>query len=306
MISLTKAPAYATIQDLGRRGFLASGVPRAGAMDSHALLALNSLLGNDSGAAGVEWALTSGQIGFQSAATFAFGGAEAGAALNDNAIEPYRAYRASPGDSIVIEAPTVGRFLYVCFAGGLECDLLMNSRSTYVPGGFGGLDGRRLKSGDVIALRETQGRKKPQVSDPLPESLRPPFRVDAIRYVPRDIGDELLHLSGQFSIAAASDRTGYRLTGNTRVEGASVTSEPVCPGVIQLPPGGEPIVLMADAPTIGGYRIVGAVIGADLGALAQHTPGDTITLEPVSVKSAQSAAVARAEMVDSIRQWALV
>ncbi|MEO8575642.1 MAG: biotin-dependent carboxyltransferase family protein, partial [Gemmatimonadales bacterium] len=266
MISLTKAPAYATIQDLGRRGFRASGVPRAGAMDSAALATLNTLLGNNCGAAGVEWALTGGQLEFGEVSTFAMGGAEASASLNGSAIEPYRAYHASSGDSLVVESLTGGRFLYVCFAGGVECDLVMKSRSTYVLAGFGGLEGRRLKTGDVLKLGNTKGRKKPQVSDQLPEELRPPLRTELIRYVARDTGDANESLSGSFSVSPASDRTGYRLTGELTMKGGSATSEPVCPGAIQLPPGGEPIVLMADAPTIGGYRIVGGVISADLGS----------------------------------------
>lgn len=305
MIRVVKAPAYATIQDLGRRGFLASGVPRAGAMDSAALASLNSLLGNNPGAAGIECALTGGQFDFQEAAMFAIGGAETSASLNGNTIESYRAYRTAPGDSLLIEAPASGRFLYLCVAGGVDCNVVMSSRSTYVPGGFGGLDGRRLKSGDVIPVGRAKGRKKPQVSDRLPESLRPPLWSETIRYVARDHGDGSTRLSGTFSVSSASDRTGYRLTGEVTIEGASVTSEPVCPGVIQLPPGGEPIVLMSDAPTIGGYRILGAVISADLGSLAQRMPGESVTLEVVSVRSAQNAAVERAEMIEGIREWSL-
>lgn len=305
MIAVAKAPAYATIQDLGRRGFLASGVPRAGAMDSAALMTLNALLGNDARAAGIEWALTGGQLDFQQGSTFALGGAEVIASLNGNPIEPYRAYRARPEDSLAVDAPRAGRFLYICLAGGVECDPVMNSRSTYLPGGFGGIDGRRLKSGDRLPVGKTKGRKRPQVSDPLPESLRPPLRSDVIRYVAREIGDADKLLSGSFLISSASDRTGFRLSGSVNVKGASVTSEPVYPGVIQLPPGGEPIVLMADAPTIGGYRILGGVISADLGALAQRPPGEAITLEGVSVKSAQRAAIERAEIIERIGEWAL-
>lgn len=305
MITVTKAPAYATIQDLGRKGFLASGVPRAGAMDSAALASLNGLLGNDPGAAGLESALTGGQFDFEETTTFAVGGAEASASLNGNVIESYRAYRASPGDSLIVEAPSSGRFHYICVAGGVECDVVMQSRSTYVPGGFGGLEGRRLRSGDVAQIGLTKGRKKPQVSDRLPEILRPPLRSETIRYVAREEGDASGQLSGTFSVSPASDRTGYRLLGEVTIEGASVTSEPVCPGVIQLPPGGEPIVLMADAPTIGGYRILGAVISADLGSLAQRMPGETVTLEAVSVRLAQNAAIERAEMVERIREWSL-
>ena len=274
-------------------------------MDSAELATLNSLMGNDPGAAGIESALTGGKFDFQEAAMFAIGGAEATASLNGNTVESYRAYRASAGDSLAVEPPASGRFFYVCVAGGVDCTVVMNSRSTYVPGGFGGIEGRRLKSGDMIAIGKMKGRKKPQVSDRLPDNLRPPLRLETIRYVPRDSGDAATQLSGSFLISAASDRTGYRLTGDVRIEGASVTSEPVCPGVIQLPPGGEPIVLMADAPTIGGYRILGAVISADIGALAQRMPGESVTLEPVGVRSAQKLAIERAEMIEQIREWAL-
>jgi biotin-dependent carboxylase-like uncharacterized protein len=305
MISLSKAPAYATIQDLGRRGFLASGVPRAGAMDAPALRTLNALLGNDANAAGIEWALSAGQLDFAERSAFAIGGAEVRASLNQTEVEPYRAYRASAGDSLLLEPPSDGRFVYICVTGGVECGLVMNSRSTYVPGGFGGIEGRRLKSGDILQVGKTKGRKRPQVSDPLPDDLRPPLRADVIRYVARESDDAAAHLSGTFSISAASDRTGYRLTGDVAMQGRSVTSEPVCAGVIQLPPGGEPIVLMADAPTIGGYRIVGAVISADLGVLAQRLPGDAIILEPVTVKEAQQEAIARAEIMERIKEWAL-
>ncbi len=305
MISVGKAPAYATIQDTGRRGYLVSGVPRAGAMDHAALLTLNALLGNHPHAAGIEWALTGGQFDFQESSTFAIGGAECAASLNGMEIEAYRAYRVTAGDAVVIEAPSTGRFLYVCVAGGIDCEPVMNSRSTYLPGSFGGIDGRRLKSGDVLKVGATKGRKRPQVSDPLPDILRPTLRADVVRYVARETGDAHRPFSGSFSVSTASDRTGYRLSGVVSIDGASVTSEPVCPGVIQLPPGGEPIVLMADAPTIGGYRIMGAVISADLGVLAQRVPGEVIRLEPVSVRSAQREAVSRAEILERIGEWAL-
>jgi len=305
MISIVKAPAYATIQDMGRLGFLANGVPRCGAMDVTVLTTLNSLLGNDVRAAGIEWALTGGQLDFQQSSMIAIGGATSAVALNGMPIEPYRAYQVAVGDSIIIDPPSVGRFIYVCAAGGIDCDVIMNSRSTYVPGVFGGFEGRRLKTGDLLRIGSTKGRKRPQVSDPLPESLRPPLAADVIRYVARENGNADDPLAGSFSLSAASDRTGYRLTGAVGTEGASVTSEPVCPGVVQLPPGGEPIVLMADAPTIGGYRILGAVITADLGTLAQRLPGEIITLQQVTIGAAQREVLARAEIVERIREWAL-
>jgi len=108
----------------------------------------------------------------------------------------------------------------------------------------------------------------------------------------------------EYRITAASDRTGYRLEGAT-TPGASITSEPVCPGAIQLPPAGQPIVLMADAPTIGGYRVAGAVISADLGALAQLTPGQAVVIEAVGVADAHDALHRCEENLLAIREWSL-
>ncbi len=302
LIRIIKAPAYATVQDAGRRGFLSSGVPRAGAMDQDALTVLNSMLGNESGAAGIEWALTGGQLEFDGNATFAIGGADAVVNLSGTRVEPYRAYHASAGQTLTTESLTAGRFLYVCFAGGVDCERVMNSMSTYVPGGFGGMEGRRIATGDALSVGDVKRRVRAQVSDPLPDDLRPSMGSGIIRYVPRDSSHAF---SGSFVVSAASDRTGYRLQGAVEIEGASVTSEAVCPGTIQLPPGGELIVLMADAPTIGGYRIVGGVISADLGRLSQTLPGETVQLKPVSVQEAQREIAARRETLERIREWAL-
>lgn len=268
-------------------------------MDQHALIVLNAMLGNENNVGGIEWALTGGALQFEASTAFAIGGADTGVSLDRVRVEPYRAYHASAGQSLVIDAPNSGRFLYLGFAGGIHCESIMRSTSTYVPGVFGGIEGRKLTTGDVIEVRTTKRRS--QVSDPLPHELRPSATAD-IHFVPRDSSNSF---SGSFVVSSASDRTGYRLVGSVQEEGESITSEGVCPGTIQLPPGGEPIVLMADAPTIGGYRIMGAVITADLGKLAQRMPGASANLIPVSVHQAQRELSARRESLERIREWAL-
>src|SRR5678816_1617208 len=125
MIEVTRAPAYATIQDEGRRGFMSSGVPRAGAMDLLTLRTLNAMLGNNPDAAAIEWALNGGEITFADRASFAIGGADGVAKLNDVSVEPYRSYLASPGDKLTIEAVAKGRFLYLAFSGGVDTPLVM-------------------------------------------------------------------------------------------------------------------------------------------------------------------------------------
>ncbi len=299
MIAVSRAPAYATIQDEGRTGFMSSGVPRSGAMDRDALRSINAILGNNQNAAGIEWALTGGEITFSERTTFSIGGAHAAATLNETSVDPYRAYLVSPGEKLTIESITAGRFLYIAVSGGIDTQAVMNSRSTYVPGNIGG---RRLKTGDRIAT-VNQKRTRHQVLDSLPRALQPSYESRPVRIVAREDPSEITN--GELTISSSSDRTGYRLGGRMIFGGASITSTGVCPGTIQLPPGGEPIVLMADAPTVGGYRIVGCVISADIGRFAQLSPGESVLFEEVTVETAQRALRADAERLESIREWAL-
>ncbi|MGK2962157.1 MAG: biotin-dependent carboxyltransferase family protein [Gemmatimonadaceae bacterium] len=301
MLNILRAPAYATVQDSGRTGFLDSGVPKAGAMDLPTFFTLNAMLANEPACSAIEWALSGGEIEFGRPTTFAVGGAAGGLALSGRDLEPWRAYTAEAGDKLVVGAPDAGRFIYIAVAGGFDVPLALGSRSTYVPGGLGGLEGRRLKSGDSIATLDPARRKRHQVTDPLPAELRPLVRIESVRYVPR----ESIELRSEWTVSPASDRTGYRLESTESQPGESVTSEPVCAGVIQLPPGGQPIVLMADAPTIGGYLIAGAVITADLGGLSQKLPGERIIFAPVGVSAAQRALEADADRVERVREWSL-
>ena len=302
MIVVQRASAYATIQDEGRRGFVSSGVPRAGAMDLTTLRTLDAVVGNKPGSAAIEWALTGGIVTFAARTIFAIGGAEARVMLNEAPVASLQAYQASPDDTLTIDAPSAGRFLYLCFAGGLDLPKVMGSRSTYLPGGFGGLDGRRLKSGDSLDLGP-RSPKQPHVADALPLSLRRVTSGGKVRFIPAD--PSIRSVQGEWQVSPSSDRTGYRLTGRTSSEGASITSTGVCPGTIQLPPGGEPIVLMSDAPTVGGYRVAGVVVTADLGKFAQLTPGKTVSFEAVTVEVAQRLQFEEAERMQRIRDWAL-
>lgn len=301
MIRVARAPAYATIQDTGRTGFRSAGVPMAGAMDLLSLHTLNAMLGNHARCAALEWALTGGSLELEAGVTFAAGGASAGITLSGRPVEMWQPHHASKGDILELASPSHGRFSYLALAGGFETPVVMGSRSTYTPGGFGGHDGRRLKNGDIVPIGAPSTKRRHQVSETLPVKLRPPVALDAIHYIPRDG----VALSLEWKVSAASDRTGYRLESGSPADGGSATSECVGPGVIQLPPDGLPIVLMADAPTIGGYRIAGSVVSHHLGALAQRAPGEAITLEPTTVEQAQRALIRDAERLEYVREWSL-
>ncbi len=302
MITVQRAPAYATIQDLGRRGFRSSGVPFAGAMDAIAMVTINLLIGNARDCAGIEIALTGGVFTFDEPGTFAFGGAQTAAFLGTSQLESYRAYRARAGETLEVQNITESRFLYIAFGGGIDTQRVLGSRSTYVPGAFGGLDGRRLKSGDSLPIGSGERRRAHQVADALPHALRPPVGNPQLRFVPRP-GEAADEIAGRYTLSASSDRTGYRLEGLALTTGGSATSEPVCAGTIQLPPGGEPIILMADAPTVGGYRVMGGVISGDLGVLAQKLPGDPVELVPVTLERARRELENLSEIEMQIEEW---
>jgi antagonist of KipI len=262
-------------------------------MDRMALELANRLVGNGPSAAGFEWALGGGRIGFTDARAIATGAPGAAARLNGNLLPPWECVSVKAGDELAIEPPASGRFAYLAISGGLQVPLVLDSRSTYLPGRFGGHEGRRLRAGDRLPLG---GREALPHHASLAEAHRPDY-ARAIRLVDgpqHDLfGDEAweLLLSGRYTVSAASDRMGYRLEGAalTHCGPASLPSEPACPGAIQIPDGGAPIVLMPDGPTVGGYPKLAVVITADLGVMAQLTPGTRPRFERVTLDQAVAA-----------------
>jgi biotin-dependent carboxylase-like uncharacterized protein len=293
MIEILKAPPFITVQDQGREGHRAEGVPPAGAMDQLALALANRLVGNPPGAAGFEWALGGGGIGFTDARAIATGAPGAAARLNGNLLPPWQCVPVRAGDELAIEPPARGRFAYLAISGGLRVPLVLDSRSTYLPGRFGGHEGRRLRTGDRMPLGSASAL---HTQATVPRNHRPDY-ARSIRLMDgpqHDLfGDEAWEqlVSGGYTVSAASDRMGYRLEGAalTHSGPASLPSEPACPGAIQIPDGGAPIVLMPDGPTVGGYPKLAVVITADLGVMAQQTPGTRPRFERVTLDQAVAA-----------------
>jgi biotin-dependent carboxylase-like uncharacterized protein len=270
MIEIVAAPPFLTVQDRGRFGFRASGVPVSGAMDVDALDAANRAVGNDPHAAALEWALGGGVIRFIDAHAVALAGAEVEATLSDA--------------TLTIDRIVAGRFLYIAVAGGIDVPVVLGSRSTYVPGRFGGHEGRLLRSGDRLQV----GTAPPSRADA--PALRQPERDAPLRVIR---GPDVHRFTAEgwrtfvsepFRLGVASDRTGYRLEGPSieRVGRDDGPSTPVCPGVVQVPPNGQPLVLMADAPTVGGYPIIAVLTSGDVSRLAQCNPGDTIRFDEIT------------------------
>jgi antagonist of KipI len=305
VIIVDRAPPYLTVQDAGRVGYGASGVPRSGAMDQWALESANRIVGNPSGAAALEWAIGAGSLRFECNAVISLTGAVVDATADGAPVAMNAMIAVTAGQQLDVNRLTARRFLYIGIRGGVGCPVVLGSRSTYLPAAMGGIDGRRLAHGDVIPMGNTPATRTNDSGAPAANRLEPDYDSAVIRIIaaieqfamngsvveatPQDSSLMKSFLAGHYTVSLASDRTGYRLEGDQVLESAdtSITSEPVCAGTIQLPPGGHPIVLMADSPTIGGYRILGAVISSDLPILAQSVPGRMLTFARVNVEAAQ-------------------
>jgi biotin-dependent carboxylase-like uncharacterized protein len=286
MMELVSAPAYATVQDAGREGFRSSGVPRGGAMDLLSLFAGNTLLGNEPGAAAIEWALTGGIVRFDDDTRFVLTGATAEARIGGAHVAHGRVLHAKAGEILAIERITAGRFLYVCVRGGIAVPEVLGGRGTYVPAAFGGLEGRRLASGDVLTAGPAPPDSEPMVGELPPElqvlEMRGPLALMRGPQADTLTTTEWQALAdGQLLVTPHSDRTGYRLSGLRTPQHAagSGKSEPSCTGAVQLTPAGELIVLMADGPTVGGYPKIAVVAAAHLSRLAQASVGDHVSFQ---------------------------
>lgn len=292
MIEIVKAPPFATVQDLGWPTGRAWGLPPGGAMDRGLLTLANLALGNRRDAAAIEWALGPGVLrAEQTTRMCVLRSAEvrvSGGVWTKPVIEVPR------GGVVEIVPNPPDRFLYVAVAGGIAVPPVLGSRSTYLPGGFGGLEGRRLKAGDKLPLgpepvppRITLGAGDGEGARSGDVTLRVTRGPQWDRF---DDAARELFLASRFTVSPASDRMGYRLSGPAILPrtAATLPSEAACPGAIQIPDDGQPIVLMPDGPTVGGYPKLGVVTRADLRLLAQCQPGRGVRFKEVAMKEARA------------------
>jgi antagonist of KipI len=292
-----------TVQDAGRVGWRHLGVAQCGALDPPAAGLANLLVGNDVAEAVLELTLQGPSLKFDGAVRLAICGARVLARFesDDGQRHVLEAGRpvTLPAGVLRVGSLRESARAWMAFAGGIDVPLVLGSRSTDLRGGFGGIAGRALQTGDELHLRNA-----PEIACNQPQMpkwwIDPHFdeRGLPIRYVRSSrAGDP--QLDGRaWKVDSRSNRQGLRLEGTTlEGERAEQVSAPVAPGTVQLPPDGRPIVLMADAQTVGGYPRLGHVIAADLPRLAQLCPGDTVRFEACDRQTAtRLACVARARV----------
>ena len=295
-----------TVQDLGRFGARHLGVPPSGAVDDYAHRAANWLVGNQAACATLEMTMYGPAIECLIEADIAVTGADMGLRLNGVPQRPWTSVRVRPGDVLALGAAANGCRAYLTLSGGIAVPEVMGSRSTCLGGGLGGLAGRVLAAGDLLP----GGRR------PLLAAMRrlPWTPVYPDHHLLRAIAGPHDHLfqSGLdrffatvFTVSPYSDRRGCRL-GGAAVERdadapASIVSEPVAPGNVQIPAGGQPILLLREQ-TIGGYTAIATVISADLWRVGQVKPGDTVRFVRVGLEEGQRIAGEWRDFLEQIQK----
>lgn len=300
MIEVLSSTALATVQDGGRFGYYRDGVGRSGVMDPVALALGNALLGNDRNAAAVEIPMLPFSVRFAADVDIAVVGADCPARLDEADMLPDWAIRARAGQVLSLSAPLSGCRAYLCVGGGLDVPEVLGSRSTQLRERFGGLDGRMLQKGDRLrALRKEtvlpeggMGAMPAEWALPLGDGTAIHVRVLPAGEYPLFVASSQEAFWGEeWTVTPQSNRAGYRLSGpELRLQAPiELRSHGVVPGVIQVPPGGAPIIQLADAATMGGYPKIGTVIEADLWRLAQARPGAKLRFHEVSYQEALAA-----------------
>jgi antagonist of KipI len=296
-----------TVQDLGRPFHQREAIPAGGAMDRLACRSANLIVGNPETAAVLEAALIGPAIRFDEETLIGLAGGDLDATVDGKPVPNWHPALVPAGGVLRFAQPRTGCRAYVAVAGGIDVPLVFGSRATYLRGGFGGVEGRALRASDTLHTLAPSAPTRAMIAAikrgssivgrwSLGITLRPRYsdspvvRIVEGAHAARLSPASRARLTDEaFRVSASSDRMGYRLDGQ-RLDLSSPTellSEGVAFGTIQLPPGGAPIVLMADRQTTGGYPRIGEVASVDLPLIAQLKPGDSVRFRVVSLAEAQ-------------------
>jgi len=282
------------IQDAGRYGFHNIGITTGGALDSHSFQWANQLCGNSDSATCIEILVGGLVLEAQISTQIAITGAEVAVTINGQPADTWCNHRVQAGDRIAIGYASAGCRAYLAVAGGIEAPLVFGSASTVVRESLGGLsgDGKPLQQGDTLPCQANSGT----VQQLAPQQQRPVF-TDGVTEVRMVLGYQHHQFSASqldlffdsiYTISQNSNRMGYRLEGPAIVPPqTAMLSEGICLGAVQLPADGQPIILLNDHQTIGGYPKLGSVLSVDINKLAQLMPGRTLRFQPIAIEQAQ-------------------
>ncbi|MGE7884826.1 biotin-dependent carboxyltransferase family protein [Bacillus sp. NPDC094077] len=322
-IEVLHAGMFTTVQDLGRYHYQKYGVPVGGAMDQSALRMINMLVGNEENEAGLEVTIMGPKLLIKKTTLLAIGGADMEPLLNGERIPLWRPILAEEGSMLCFGKAKSGCRAYVTFAGGIHIDRTMGSKSTYIRASIGGIEGRMLKKGDYFQvgtrsemashfIQNLQEEERIKTKWAIRNSALPKYKKHSKLRVITDFeydqfterSKELFFMK-EYKVSNYADRMGYRIDGEVlnRIEEKEILSSPVTFGTIQVPNGGQPIILMADRQTTGGYPRIGNVISVDLPLLAQLKPGDYVTFEKITIEEAEQLYIEQEESMNLLKKF---
>jgi biotin-dependent carboxylase-like uncharacterized protein len=316
-VHVIKPGALSTLQDLGRFGYQRYGVIVDGVMDEWSHRVANILVGNREAEATLEMTLIGPSLRFDDAALIAICGADLSPRVGERDVPMDRPVLLRAGSQLEFGRRRSGCRAYLAIRGGYDVAPVMDSKSTYLRGGFGGFQGRALRKDDMIAIGQRDATKCYRSLLQMLSASDDSFSAPSFALVTRSVPDESVaqsvrvvagpqwdgfstaaqqrFLDSEFAITPNSDRMGYRLQGAKLVprEAIEMISEGVSFGTVQVPPDGNPIILMADCQTTGGYPKIAQVASVDLPFLAQMMPGQQVRFERISLDEAQQLYLAR-------------
>ncbi|ANG61832.1 allophanate hydrolase [Marinobacterium aestuarii] len=282
------------LQDGGRFGYQHLGVTSGGPMDEHAFVWANHLLGNAPGAAQLEITYGLLQLRCQADSCIALAGADLGARINGAPLAPWCTRRVRKGDEITFATPVTGLRAYLAVPGGFQAEARLGSCATVCREGLGGGDGTgaKLKAGDILPFEPNRTAIDarvpawaiPDYDSPLELGVMPGYQHDEF-----DIVQRTKFFSASYKVSQNMDRMGYRLSGDAiQPRRNGIISEGIAFGAIQIPSDGQPIVLLRDRQTIGGYPKIGCISALGAAQLAQRGPGARVRFRPMDVSEAEA------------------
>lgn len=308
-VKVHRAGILTTLQDRGRYGYQRYGMPVGGVMDEHSHRLANLLVGNPEAEATLEFTLAGPRLEFTQSALIAICGGDFAPTISGREVPLSRPVFVRAGSVLDLAVCRLGCRAYLAVAGGFDVPVVMGSKSTYMPASTGGYQGRSLRRGDELQLKQASTTLYPSLQHALQTAdnfVCPKWSVHANSALLAHDHHRIRFMQGrhfmlfsetsrsqitsaEFRIAADSDRMGYRLEGPslTLNQPGDILPEAVTFGSIQVPPDGKPIVLMANRQTTGGYPLIGEVASIDLPLLAQLPPGDTLRFEPITLEQSQ-------------------
>ncbi|WP_226666478.1 biotin-dependent carboxyltransferase family protein [Microbulbifer aggregans] len=296
-----------SIQDSGRPGMLRWGLPRGGAADTFAMALANLLLGNPATHPCLEVALTGPVIEFSETLSIAICGAHFELTLNGTTVENDRVIPIKKGDQLSFGKLKHGCRAYLALSAEFGLPEVFHSQATHLLSAFGGLDGRAICAGDIVALRHCRRVQERALPDQfhLRYSNRPLVRIlpgTEAHHFPQEALE--VFNRGGYAVSSQSNRMGIRLDGTPLVTDGlpQMVSSALCPGTVQIPPNGLPIISFVEGQTIGGYPRIAHVISADLNLLGQLQARDRIDFEPVSLSAAHQILRDKSRLLETLSE----